>query len=288
MRDSMRRSFWAACAAAALAGCGRHAEVESPGEVRAAFRPVLPDSPADEAWAGLPVHDAALLMQDMVDPRLMEPSTGKVRVQAATDGTRIAFRLRWDDQDKDDLPGSARFADACAVQLPAAPGADSPAPQMGEEGRPVEITYWSAFWQASVDGRPDTINAIYPGARVDHYPFQAAPLKDRSEDQKAMALRYAPARNLGNPMSGPRTQPVQDLTVEGPGTLRPAPVTRSEGRGVHQNKSWAVLLKRPLPAKVGPGGGTVMAVAVWRGDRKEAGARKMRSGWVSLSLEARP
>ena len=31
-----------------------------------------------------------------------------------------------------------------------------------------------------------------------------------------MAKRYAPARALENPMSGPRTEPVQDLIAEGP------------------------------------------------------------------------
>ena len=37
-----------------------------------------------------------------------------------------------------------------------------PAPQMGEAGRSVEITYWSAAWQAIVDGRGDTIQDVYP------------------------------------------------------------------------------------------------------------------------------
>ncbi len=118
------------------------------------------------------------------------------------------------------LPGN--FTDACAVQLPAKVEADLPAPQMGEDGRAVEIVYWSASWQASVNGRPDNIQAMYPRAAVDHYPFQAPSLKEGSVEQQEMANRYAPAHALGNNMAGPRTQPVQDLIAEGPGTLRPA------------------------------------------------------------------
>jgi len=47
-----------------------------------------------------------------------------------------------------------------AVQLPAATTPDVPAPQMGEEGKPVEITYWSAIFQATVNGRKDDIQAF--------------------------------------------------------------------------------------------------------------------------------
>ena len=48
---------------------------------------------------------------------------------------------------------AAQFPDACAVQLPAKLEPTVPAPQMGEAGKTVEITYWRAAWQAVVDGR---------------------------------------------------------------------------------------------------------------------------------------
>ena len=222
----------------------------------------------------------------MVEPRLMKPSTAAVDVQAVTDGKKLSFRLRWADASRDDLPGSARFADACAVQLPGKSGQDVPNPQMGEPGKPVQITYWSAFWQATVDGRPDNINAIYPGARVDHYPFEAAPLAPGSAAQKAMAERYAPARALGNHMSGPRAQPVQDLLAEGPGTLHPSPESVSSGGGRYDGQGWSVVLVRPLPAGLGSTGGlSQVAVAVWKGENSEVGSRKMRSAWIPLSVE---
>jgi hypothetical protein len=221
----------------------------------------------------------------MVEPRLLEPSTDKVQVRALTDGKAIAFRLDWIDPTVDDLPGLGRFSDACAVQLPVTIQADVPAPQMGEAQRAVQITYWRAFWQSTVDGREDSITALFPNATVDHYPFEAASLQPGSAAQREMAERYAPARAVGNTMAGPRAQPVQDLLAEGPGTIRPAAETQSIGRGTHSDQGWSVVLLRPLPAGLEPGGRTQVAFAVWQGAHQEAGARKMRSVWIPLLFQ---
>ena len=254
-------------------------------EVVAVRRATLPSAPADAAWRDVPAYTAALIPQDMVEPRLLEASTDKVEVRAITDGTRMAFRLEWADNTRDDVPGLGRFSDACAVQLPVKVEADVPAPQMGESQRPVEIAYWRAFWQSTLDGREDSIKALYPNATVDHYPFEAATLEPGSEAQREMAKRYAPARALNNPMAGPRQRPVQDLVAEGPGTIRPATETRSDGRGVRTDKGWAVVLSRPLPTGLEAGRRTQVAFAVWQGAHQEAGARKMRSVWIPLLVE---
>jgi DMSO reductase family type II enzyme heme b subunit len=270
---------------ALVAACTGGPAPAPPAEVIAARSTQVPGDPGDAAWRNAPVYTAALVLQDMVEPRLLEPSTDKVQVRALTDGKRIAFRLEWVDPTIDDLPGLGRFSDACAVQLPVGTQADVPAPQMGEVQRPVEITYWRAFWQSMVDGRADTINALFPNATVDHYPFEAASLQPGSEAQHEMALRYAPARELGNDMAGPRKQPVQDLVAEGPGTIRPAAETRSIGRGKHTNQGWTVVLSRPLPTALDPGMRTQVAFAVWQGAHQEVGARKMRSVWVPLLVQ---
>lgn len=260
----------------------------SAAEVRAVAAAVLPAAPDDPAWAAVPVHAAALLPQDVVEPRLLVPSTATVEVQALTDGTRIAFRLAWGAAEPSDRALPAVFSDACAVQLPAGAGGELPNPMMGEAGRPVEITYWRAAWQAMVDGRPDTLAALYPNARVDHYPFESASLAPGSPEQLAMARRYAPARALGNPMAGPRERPVQDLVASGPGTLAPAARTVSAGAGKPAAGGWSVVLVRPLPGGVRPGGRSQVAFAVWQGAKGEVGARKMRSGWIPLAVEAAP
>jgi hypothetical protein len=224
----------------------------------------------------------------MVEPRLLELSTREVRVRALADGAHVAFHLEWDDPTGEDLPMPSTFVDACAVQLPAKLAADVPAPQMGEPGRPVEIVLWRASWQAVVDGRPDTLQAIHPNATTDHYPFGAPSLPEGSDARREMELRYSPARALGNDLAGPRTQPVQDLVAEGPGTLTPAPATTSTGRGKRTASGWSVVLVRALPTGLAAGKRTQVAFAVWQGAHEESGARKMRTGWTPLLYEVKP
>lgn len=284
-----RRFIILATAAAIMTGLPacRRAAPPPTAEVVAITRATLPENPADRIWDEAPLHVSPLLLQDFVEPRLMTASTAEVRVRAITNGSQIAFRLDWDDATASDTPSAGRFPDACAVQVPQATGPDVPAPQMGEANRPVEITFWRASWQAVVDGRrTDTINDIFPNATVDHYPFEAASLPDGSAERKEMALRYAPARALGNGMAGPRDRPVQDLIAEGPGTLAPAPRTESTGKGLRTATGWSVVITRKLPSGVAPGGRGQVAFAVWEGGHDEAGSRKMRTGWVVLAMEA--
>jgi DMSO reductase family type II enzyme heme b subunit len=246
--------------------------------------PQLPATPDDAAWNAAPVHTAPLLLQDMVEPRLLAASTPSVRVQAITDGERVAFRLAWTDSTRDDAPATSQFVDACAVQLPQLAGPDLPAPQMGEAGRTVEMTFWSAAWQAEVEGRGTSIQELYPNAAVDHYPFEAPTLKPGAPEQQAMERRYAPAKASQRPQH-PQDRPVQDLIAEGPGTITPAPQTRSNGAGRWAKNSWEVVLVRTLPEALLGQTNSQVAFAIWNGSRDEVGARKMRSVWIPLSLE---
>lgn len=281
-----RRPIWILALSLVLgAGCRRAGPPVVP-EVVAVPRAEAPLDPQHEAWADVPVHVATLVLQDMVEPRLLAASTSTVRAQAISDGRRVAFRLEWTDPTLDDLPQAARFSDACAVQFPSKTTADVPAPQMGEPGKPVEISFWRAAWQAVVDGRADTIQAIHPRASIDHYPFQAPSLPKDSDAQKEMASRYSPARALGNRMAGPRERPVEDLIAEGPSTLQPATTTASDGRGRRSKDGWAVVIARPLPAGLNPGARTQVAFAVWEGAHQEAGSKKMRTGWIPFLREA--
>jgi len=286
MRLPIRSSVILVVAALVLGACGQKPPAPT-AEVVVVSRPAILTDPTDVAWQNVPVHASPLLLQDMVDPRLLKASTGEVRVRAVTDGTRIAFRLDWTDPTKDDLPGAARFSDAVAVQLPTAVAADAPAPQMGEIGRPVEITFWRASWQATVDGRKDSITELYPRASVDHYPFEAPSLEKGSKDQREMAARYAPALALANRMAGPRERPVEDLIAEGPGTLTTTKATDSDGRGQRTATGWSVVISRRLPQGMSPGKRSQVAFAVWEGSHQEAGARKMRTGWVPIVVEAK-
>lgn len=251
-------------------------------EVVAVSAARLPSDPADPAWNSAPVHLARMIPQDLVEPRLMTPSTQQVMIRSIANGPEIAFRLDWDDADQNDLPGPAKMIDACAVQIPERIEKDLPEPQMGQEGKRVQVTYWRADWQASVDGRGDTIRDLYPNASIDHYPFESKALEQGSSAQKEMAMRYAPARALGNIRSGPRAVPVEELVATGPGTLIPGPPLGAKGKGVHAKARWSVVISRRLPEGLGPGQRSHAAFAIWQGSQQESGARKMRTGWIPL------
>lgn len=241
--------------------------------------------PNAAVWEAVSLHASKMILQDLVEPRLLEPSTSEVLVKAITNGSEIAFRLEWLDESQSDMPGPRHFIDGCAVQLPSMADPNVPAPQMGEVGKTVEISYWRADWQAIVEGRADNINAIYPNASIDHYPAEAKPLESNPQAQAETAARYAPARALGSRRSGPREQPVEDLIAEGPSTLSPAPNAVSKGKGVKTPKGWAVVISRPMPAGFSAAMPSQIAFAVWEGSHIEVGARKMRTGWVPLILK---
>ncbi len=241
--------------------------------------------PNAPVWEAVSLHASKMILQDLVEPRLMEPSTSEVQVKAITNGTEIAFRLEWLDESQSDMPGPRHFIDGCAVQLPAKIDPNVPAPQMGEVGKNVEISFWRADWQAIVEGRADNINAIYPNASIDHYPSEAKPLEGDPQAQNEAALRYAPARALGNRRAGPRDQPVEDLIAEGPSTLSPAPNAISKGKGVRTANGWSVVISRPVPAGFSTALPSQIAFAIWEGSHTEVGARKMRTGWVPLIIK---
>ena len=266
---------------ALLAGCGRtvapvNEVVAFPGSDRLL-------NPADAGWDRIPEHVAKLMPQDLVEPRLLQPSTQEVRVQTVTFGSEIAFRLRWIDKEVNDAPGPTAFLDGCAVQIPVRIEANPPDPQMGQPGHPVDIVFWRADWQASVKGRPDTIQGLYPNAQVDHYPFQAKSLAPGSPQQQEMARRYAPAAAVGNRRVGPRESPVELLTAEGPGTLVPGQGV-AKGQGIRSPDGWTVVISRKRPEGLAPKVRSQVAFAVWEGSAREVGARKMRTGWIPLAV----
>lgn len=278
----MRLAALLVLALLAIPGCRRGPELVQ--EVVMFRTDKLPAAPGDPAWDRAPEHAARLLLQDLVEPRQMKATTQEVRVRALTDGAQAAFRLTWDDGNLSDTPGPGRMVDAAAIQIPAALGPEPPAPQMGDEKGLVQVTYWRADWQAAVNGRGDSIKDLYPNAVVDHYPFDAQSLEKGSAAQQEMARRYAPARALGNLRAGPRERPVEDLIANGPGTLTPGPPLDSRGAGVHGKQGWTVVISRRLPESLAANGRTQIAFAVWQGSEQEAGARKMRTGWIPMVL----
>ena len=56
-----------------LAGCGGEPAHDAATEVVAVRRATLATDPAAPAWADVPAYRATLLVQDMVEPRLLAP-----------------------------------------------------------------------------------------------------------------------------------------------------------------------------------------------------------------------
>ena len=271
------------CTMALAVSCGR-TQVPTPEVNVAQVNEITLDTNAS-AWDPISLHVSKMILQDLVEPRLMEASTQEVQVKAMTNGAELALRVEWLDDTQSDIAGPQHFIDGCAVQFPTRIDANVPAPQMGEVGKSVEISFWRADWQAVVDGRADDIKSFYPNASVDHYPSEAKSLENNPQAQADTAARYAPARALGNRRSGPRDQPVEDLIAEGPGTLTPAGSATSKGKGVRTAQGWAVVITRPMPAGFSGMNPSQIAFAVWEGAHTETGARKMRTGWVPLILK---
>jgi hypothetical protein len=71
---------------AIAAACGKKQPV-STAEVLAVSNGKAPMSdPLDPAWDERPVHRAALVHREMVEPRLMSPTTPELRIRAMSDG----------------------------------------------------------------------------------------------------------------------------------------------------------------------------------------------------------
>jgi hypothetical protein len=74
------------------------------------------------------------------------------------------------------------------------------------------------------------------------------------------------------------------MVAEGPGTLANGPSFGAFGKGVFGKTGWLVVLGRKRPAGLEVNQRTHVAFAVWQGSKQEAGARKMRTGWIPLVL----
>ncbi len=266
----------------------------APLEVVARAAAVLPAAEPDAAeWSQALAAKVPLMVQDVTEPKLLTPGVPEVEVHALHDGRSIAFLLEWTDATENRLLAATRFSDAAAIQLPVNPGPDVPAATMGQAGGPVELHLLKAAWQDAADGVEFTPKTLFPNMYYDHYSDEVAPKAVAGE----IATRLMPARAAGNPNLTHHTTgtvPVQDLLAEGFGSATVVNPSRSTGKARYRDGRWHLAISRPLTSATGgtpamaPGHRTYVAFAVWDGALSQAGARKMRSGWVPLALEVRP
>jgi hypothetical protein len=285
--DVMSRRFLVA-ATLLSAACTRGPAIDTQQVTAQPIRGTLPtEDPRSSMWNSAPEHPAALMVQDVTEPRLTTPGVGLMKVRALHDGKWILFRLEWDDATQDLVPVTGKSSDAVAIQLPVERGANVPNPAMGEQQRPVQIAYWRAAWQADRDraakGAGDRVASLYPGATTDHYPYDVNPAA-----REEMERRYAPARAADNPISTPPNGgAVQEMFAQGFGASAASPAQHAKGRGLWQRNKWTTTIARPLDEGSGAanlriGEKTYIAFAVWDGAARHTGSRKMRSGWIPL------
>jgi len=281
-------------AIASFPACRRGPTIDAAQVTAVAVSGALPiEDPLAALWQRAPEHPAALVPQDIVEPKLMQAGVARVDVRALHNGDWIVFRLAWQDATRNVLAETGVTSDSAAIQLPIQPGSQVPDPAMGETGKAVHLLYWKALWQDDAEraagGGKDRVAALYPNATTDHYPFLANP-----SAQDEMARRYAPADAAGNPVTRRATpSPVQELVAEGYGTTTAVATQQALGRGAWRDGQWLVTIARPLDegdglAQLGVGHKTFLALAVWDGASRQAGPRKMRSVWIPLVLQAAP
>ena len=215
-----------------------------------------------------------------------ENEVSRVRVAAATDGRKLAIRMRWADSTLDArMLKPEEFRDAAAVQFSLA-GPDVTF-AMGERGKPVAIWHWKADWQRDLAGRED-VESDAPGMAVDIYPFSRG---KGAADQDPAFLTGNAAGNAFSKLS--RKSPVESLVAAGIGSLtpRPAALQNVSGKGVWAANEWKVVFVRDLsPAGEGDirlSDGVPIAFAVWNGSQGDRNGIKAFSAWYRLGLPAR-
>lgn len=247
--------------------------------------------PAAAVWKSAPAPlSVPLMAQPMVTPRPEATTTSEVKVQAVHDGTRIAFRLTWKDDDGVDEAGVlGTFSDAAAIQFPLKASDTPPPVMMGAKDLPVHIYHWRAQYQRDAERGKPTPKDLYPNLSVDMYPMEFHDMGALGEKPQDNREQYSPGRATGNPQAFSKTG-VDEIIAEGFSTSSVQEGHGGAARGTWANGEWSLVITRPLAPEGGsvltPGGKSFVAFAVWQGGKKEVGSRKsLTMAWTTLSLE---
>jgi DMSO reductase family type II enzyme heme b subunit len=250
----------------------------------------LPEDLDSPAWSDVSVVGLSmtpLWWRDGADPGL--------QIQSLHDGQRIAFRLSWRDTTADQHAARGEsFEDAVALQLYA--GSPEPFLGMGDAESPVDV--W--FWDADRQGKPTTVEQLYPNAVVDIYPFSEQVVTSseldrpgaRTADQPEISLPALASHNLIVPTDD--ASGASSLTVGGPGsvTFRIPRNQLVQAHGQPNDGQWTVVMSRALAVQeneqgvaLKPGGRASIAFAVWDGSHQDRDGKKQITIWQDLELE---
>lgn len=239
-------------------------------------------------WAAVVPLELSLMGQPMVRPRPQQTKTSALSIQAVHDGTLLAVRLSWLDQEKSEAGRLGEYSDGAAVQFPMTPGESPPPIFMGAKGMPVHIFQWRAQYQRDAERGKPTMLDLYPNMSIDMYPMEYAD-PGRVDPPMAAREQYSPGRAVGNPQSSAKSG-VDEIWAEGFSTSSVQESVAS-GHGVFKDGVWTLVIVRPMQRPGGssfmPGDTTFAAFAVWQGGEGEVGSRKsVTMSWTPLRFEA--
>jgi hypothetical protein len=254
-------------------------------------RPDWTDPFAPE-WERATTLEVQVAPQNLAMPVLTRASVRQVLLETMTDGRVIAWRLTWQDPGPDMNIDTGRFCDAAALQF--AVGADA-SYMMGGPNQPVQILHWKAIWQHDVDDHFQDVQDLHPNYWADLYWFAEGefPYPVPEAFTNPVSRQWFPALAADNPLSAwNRTQPVEELSAEGFGTLTHQPRQATVGRGIWHDGHWTVVMARPLVTndaadfQFRPGKKGRIGIAVWEGASGNVGGRKHYSQWIDFKIES--
>lgn len=232
----------------------------------------VPAGPLDPLWSKAPARKVVLTPQLVTVP-MGGGATKEAFVQAMHDGEALAIRVRWRDDDVDDVVGVASFRDAMAVAFPTRTGERLPSPFMGDADAPVSIWQWTADFDANARGHGG-FAARYPHVDgVWYFP------QDYMVTRQVRAWRGS--------------EPVIELEARGFGSLERKSTQTVRGSGEHVDGVWSVVLRRqlttgnPMDPVFRPGESTWFMLAVWDGGSKEVnGMKSITPAWLPFALDS--
>jgi mono/diheme cytochrome c family protein len=249
----------------------------------------IPTHPDDGAWGSVEPVQLQLMPLWWRDDR---PEA--VTVKAVHDGTELAILMVWSDPRFDHTVIRPQdFRDGAAVQLALAP--DPPFFAMGDLKGGVNIWMWKSERQADLQPAYQDLDKVYPNIGIDSYPnFSRSPLEQPT--RHALTLdsdpTYVTAWGVGNVVSNPTGDAVEDLSAQGFGTLRSRHGADSQVQavGLWELGSYRVLFRRPLvdttegAAPIRGGRPVPIAFAVWDGSAGDRDGKKSVTIWQDLVI----
>jgi hypothetical protein len=233
--------------------------------------------PWSSTWSDIRPGTVALSAQNATKP-LGGGEVATLKTRSVHDGKTLYVLMEWKDGSEDDtVNGHTAFADAAAVEFPAAAGVSVPSFCMGDANGTVNIWHWKAAWQRDIDSGYTTGRDRYPDGFVDQAPDPADSL-------------YQPARYVGNPLAQTQhASPVENLIAASFGTLTTTDVQDVQGRGEWKDGRWRVVFARDLRTAEGypsmaTNDITNIAFAVWDGSKGNRDGIKSVSQFMNLQI----